>query len=237
MGDPSTRSLLSSAPADPKLIGQLRLMLSSERTAAARIGAPGSAARREAEDNAAALERAIFLLSSAPGWRSDKIGNTPIRTVLTTSADMLDEAAKAMGGLVDMPVMAKKLRELAALSTPIQGNGSSGVQAEALPSVGLTGGSPLEGRPIIGKGLRRKLEGETVWNLPVAGYRWKTPIPAELQGSEWAYSYASHWSTGPEDAERLFTQADVRALLDLALSSEVERQTSAEGRTGKEASR
>jgi hypothetical protein len=57
------------------------------------------------------------------------------------------------------------------------------------------------------------VQGEAV---EVAGYRWKTPIPKELQGSEWAWSYGSHWSTGPKDAERLMTVAQHNRLMSAA---------------------
>lgn len=46
--------------------------------------------------------------------------------------------------------------------------------------------------------------------LDVAAWRWKTPIPEELGGS-FLWSHASHWSTGPKDAEKL-------CLLDEALA-------------------
>jgi hypothetical protein len=59
----------------------------------------------------------------------------------------------------------------------------------------------------------RTMYGETVMGMKVAGYRWETPIPIELQGSETMPSYASHWSTGPKDSVRLFTEPDVRNLI------------------------
>lgn len=56
----------------------------------------------------------------------------------------------------------------------------------------------------------RTVEGETAMGMKVAGWRWESPVPVELQGSKFFYSYASHWSTGPVDAVRLFTETDVR---------------------------
>jgi hypothetical protein len=43
--------------------------------------------------------------------------------------------------------------------------------------------------------------------VEVVGYRWKYHIPKEIQGSSWSFAYASHWSTGPKDAEPLMTVA------------------------------
>jgi len=48
--------------------------------------------------------------------------------------------------------------------------------------------------------------------VEVAGYRWKTAIP-EAMGGGYGWSYASHWSTGPKDAEKLMTIADHLAAL------------------------
>ena len=44
----------------------------------------------------------------------------------------------------------------------------------------------------------------------VSGYRWKTNIPEDLGGG-FGYSYASHWSTGPKDAEKLIRLSDHEA--------------------------
>ena len=52
--------------------------------------------------------------------------------------------------------------------------------------------------------------------VEVAGYRWKVKIPTELQGSDWRWCYASHWSTGPEDAEELMPVPQHQRLLEEA---------------------
>lgn len=65
----------------------------------------------------------------------------------------------------------------------------------------------------------RTLEGEVVMGMKVAGWRWESPVPVELQGSEFFYSYASHWSTGPKSAVRLFTEEDVRNKIAEVLAS------------------
>jgi len=66
-------------------------------------------------------------------------------------------------------------------------------------------------------GEGRDVSGETVMGMRVAGYRWKTPV---LDTFSW--SYASHWSTPGEhvEAERLFTEADVRRILSSSPSQE-----------------
>jgi hypothetical protein len=79
-------------------------------------------------------------------------------------------------------------------------------EADSVPTEG-------PGAAVVGLQDGRDMSGETVMGMRVAGWRWKTEIPLEVRGSAWAYSYASHYSTGPEDAERLFTESDVRALL------------------------
>lgn len=65
----------------------------------------------------------------------------------------------------------------------------------------------------------RTLEGETIMGVKVAGYRWETPVPKELQGSETYPSYASHWSTGPKDSVRLITEEDFRNKIAEVLAS------------------
>lgn len=57
--------------------------------------------------------------------------------------------------------------------------------------------------------------------VEVAGYRWKTAIP-EANGGGYGWSYASHWSTGPKDAEELMTIADHLAALS-AVTAERDR--------------
>jgi hypothetical protein len=61
----------------------------------------------------------------------------------------------------------------------------------------------------------RRIDNESLFGLEVAGYRYKVHIPVELQGSEFTYGYAGHWSTPVkyETAERLFTEQDVRNLV------------------------
>ena len=59
----------------------------------------------------------------------------------------------------------------------------------------------------------------------IENYRWKFKIPEALQGSEWDWSYASHWSTpaAHEEAEALVSVKDAERALLSALSSERER--------------
>lgn len=57
--------------------------------------------------------------------------------------------------------------------------------------------------------------------VEVAGYRWKTAIP-EANGGGYGWSYASHWSTGPKDAEKLMTITDHLAALS-AVTAERDR--------------
>ncbi len=49
--------------------------------------------------------------------------------------------------------------------------------------------------------------GSAVEGVEVVAWRWKYLIPKEIAGSEWDWSFASHWSTGPKDAEPLMTVA------------------------------
>ena len=64
----------------------------------------------------------------------------------------------------------------------------------------------------------------------IESYRWKVKIPEALQGSEWDWSYASHWSTpaAHEEAEALVSVKDAERALLSALSSERERAERAE---------
>ena len=64
----------------------------------------------------------------------------------------------------------------------------------------------------------------------IESYRWKFKIPEALQGSEWDWSYASHWSTpaAHEEAEALVSVKDAERALLSALSSERERAERAE---------
>ena len=64
----------------------------------------------------------------------------------------------------------------------------------------------------------------------IESYRWKFKIPEALQGSEWDWSYASHWSTPAalEEAEALVSVKDAERALLSALSSERERAERAE---------
>ena len=45
---------------------------------------------------------------------------------------------------------------------------------------------------------------ELLEQVEVVGYWWKTEMPVEIGGG-YGHSYASHWSTGPSDAEPLMT--------------------------------
>jgi hypothetical protein len=68
----------------------------------------------------------------------------------------------------------------------------------------------------------RDISGETVMGMRVAAWRWEVGKPADCTQEKWesvfpsgaGYQHASHWSTGPDDAERLFAEKDVRALYD-----------------------
>ena len=53
-------------------------------------------------------------------------------------------------------------------------------------------------------------QGEAV---EVVAWRWKYQIPKEIAGSEWDWSFASHWSTGPKDAEPLMTVAQHQRIM------------------------
>lgn len=74
-------------------------------------------------------------------------------------------------------------------------------------------------------GEGRDMSGETVMGMRVAAYRHPASCPTDLDKSEWLVffngsppnTYCEHWSTPGEhrtDVERLFTEADVRRILN-----------------------
>ena len=60
--------------------------------------------------------------------------------------------------------------------------------------------------------VERHISHEEWRGIQITSYRWKSPIPTELQGSKWQWAYASHWSTKP-DAERLLPFGPVSELV------------------------
>lgn len=56
--------------------------------------------------------------------------------------------------------------------------------------------------------IHRDASGETWMGMRVAAWQWKEDSPIGK-----LTSHATHWSTGPKDAERLYRESDIRALL------------------------
>lgn len=81
---------------------------------------------------------------------------------------------------------------------------------------------PFAGRPspsVDAGEVERDMAGETVMGMRVAAWTWGEPLNQANLATEAADSrtmdrFATHWSTGPAHAERLFRESDVRALLD-----------------------
>ncbi|MFM9928169.1 hypothetical protein VLK31_34725 [Variovorax sp. H27-G14] len=83
---------------------------------------------------------------------------------------------------------------------------------------------------------RRHLEGDEAFNdasgttwkgMRAAGWVWEKPLPSPLVGT--ARNYASHWSTGPKDAERLYRESDVRRVLSALSAHPVAAPSAAAG--------
>lgn len=59
--------------------------------------------------------------------------------------------------------------------------------------------------------------GKATWmGMPVRGWRWKArdaKNPQMFPPDGMVVHFATHWSTGPKDAERLYSESDIRALL------------------------
>lgn len=61
--------------------------------------------------------------------------------------------------------------------------------------------------------VQRTINGESWRGMPVAGYLWTREFEVPQGGFRSLKEYASHWSTGPKHAERLYRQCDVEKLL------------------------
>jgi len=57
------------------------------------------------------------------------------------------------------------------------------------------------------------VSGHTWLGMRAAGWMWEEPNPINSRGGETLRHYASHWSTGPKTAERLYRESDIHKLL------------------------
>lgn len=74
------------------------------------------------------------------------------------------------------------------------------------PAPVRAGGDALNDIPV------RDMGGITWRGMHCAGWVWTVKLPEEIGGCE-ENRYACHWSTGPADAERLYRESDIRALI------------------------
>lgn len=94
-------------------------------------------------------------------------------------------------------------------------------QGEDLPRMGGETASPaISAEPV------NDASGTTWMGMRAVGWTWDDPAPAAFGGT--LRKFATHWSTGPKDAERLYRESDVRALI-AALSPKGPSSTSGGG--------
>ncbi len=76
-------------------------------------------------------------------------------------------------------------------------------------------GPAVDAEPLCDQVVYRS-DGAFWLGMPVRGWRWELPAPDHPQNSTpngQRIHFASHWSTGPKNAERLYSEEDIRSLL------------------------